>query len=351
MVEHDLAKVGVAGSTPVSRSILDRLSSSFFKYIKVFIFLNPLRNAVWRFASQTSPSACGSEKAKLLLIVFLCANLSADDTRLKSSYIVKSNIVTLKTLNLSDSNKTVMELKKGRSSWSVPTFKILAKLKELGYECKPPNSSMILFNLYRKKRFPKLEKVIKNRYEKLYPTLAVDSITIESTGVNTQNFVLKPECEVRLSRKLLRKNRGTFTVRCGKKRYYFRYRLSGYITLYKANHQIKKDKIIDPSSVNEERVEFGNYYASPVIGKIFGRYIARQNIASGKVLTRLNVEPMPAVLKNSRVKCFYKEGAVTIELDAIALQNGNIGDTITVKKSDGKVLRGEIVQRGSVELK
>ncbi len=395
MVEHDLAKVGVAGSTPVSRSILGRLSSSFFKYIKVFIFLNPLSNAVWRFTSQTSPSACGSEKAKqfaffsgpsgstpvsrsilnrlsssffkyvnvsiflnplkllffILSTLFSVSLLQAQDIKLKEIYIIDSSIVTLKDLNISNSKIGLLTLKAGRAKWSVPAFRVVAKLKDFGYSCKPPNSSMIIFKLKRKRSFPKLETFLKRRYKEFYPTLTVDSVTIEPTGSSAQNFSLKPECEVRLSQKVFRKKRGTFTVKCNDKRYYFRYSLKGTISVYKANHQIKKDKIIDSKSVRPDKIEFDSFYAPPVVGDIYGRYIARQNIASGKVVTSANAEPLPAVLKNSRVKCFYKEGTVVIEFDALALQNGNIGDTVTVKKSDGKVLKGDVVGKEKVEIK
>ncbi len=334
MVEHDLAKVGVAGSTPVSRSILNRLSSSFFKYINISIFLNPLRLLFF-----------------ILSTLFSVSLLQAQEIELKERYLIDSNIVTLKDLHISNSKRALLILKAGRVKWSVPAFRVVAKLKDLGYSCKPPNSSMIIFKLKRKRSFSKLETFLKRRYEEFYPTLAVDSVTIEPTGSSAQNFSLKPECEVRLSQKVFRKKRGTFTVKCNDKRYYFRYNLKGTISVYKANHQIKKDKIIDSKSVRPDKIEFDSFYAPPVVGDIYGRYIARQNIASGKVVTSANAEPLPAVLKNSRVKCFYKEGTVVIEFDALALQNGNVGDTVTVKKSDGKVLKGDVVGKEKVEIK
>ncbi|MCF6200656.1 MAG: flagellar basal body P-ring formation chaperone FlgA [Hydrogenimonas sp.] len=287
----------------------------------------------------------------LLLYIFVSSLNAAETIELKSRYKVESNLVTLKTLGISDSDTTVIKLRGDRSRWSIPAFKMAAKLKEIGYICKKPKSSMILFELMSQKSFPALEAILRKRYEEMYPTLKIESIKVEPTGSAMQNFTYKPTCSVRVPQKLLKKESGTFTVKCDKRRYYFRYYVDGYIKVYKANHQIKKDKIIAPNAVSVEHIPFKGFYTPPITGEVEGRYIAKLNIATDDVLTQANSRPLPAVLKMSRVKCIYKEGTVTIELDATALKSGDIGDIITLKRDDGKVLRGEVVERGLVELR
>jgi flagella basal body P-ring formation protein FlgA len=82
-----------------------------------------------------------------------------------------------------------------------------------------------------------------------------------------------------------------------------------------------------------------------------GRYVARQNIAVGKVVTAKMVAPVPDVRKNQRVRCLYRDGPVVVEFDATALKNGYIGDTITLKKGDGRTMKGVVTGKRSVEIR
>ncbi len=377
MVEHDLAKVGVAGSTPVSRSI-PRYFSAFFSKFTFPFFNHPLRStSAGTHIFKASVGACvqrlrfrpgrleavrlgfpgltcGAKKAKpILLILFpiiMLTSLYAQSVELKPSYTIDSPVVTLRTFGIPDSDATVLELPKNRHLWRVPAFRIKERLKELGYDTAHPPSSMITFKKRLKKSYPALRKILRSKYEAHYPTLKIESISVEPTGSRAAEFTLKPECSVRLPDSALRKSSGTFVVRCGRKRDYFRYDIEGTILVYKANHQIKKDKIIDSKSAGAEYTPFDKFYAPPITDIGNGSYIARQNIAAGRILTEANVEPLPAVLKGSRVRCFYKEEALQIEFDAEALQNGRIGDTVSVKKSGGKILKGRVVDHNRVEL-
>jgi flagella basal body P-ring formation protein FlgA len=63
------------------------------------------------------------------------------------------------------------------------------------------------------------------------------------------------------------------------------------------------------------------------------------------------VAPIPDVRKGERVHCLYREGPVEVEFDAIALKNGYVGDTVTLKKESGKTLRGVVTGKRSVEIR
>ncbi len=308
MVEHDLAKVGVAGSTPVSRSIC------------------------------------------IVFIVSLISFLNAQTIQLKSHYFIDSYNISLHTFGISKANTTIMKLPGERTLWRVPAFEIKERLKKIGYDCKTSNSTMITFELATKKSFPKLQNFIKEKYKDSYPTLRIEAVSLKPTG-RGKNEDLKPECSVRLPKNSLRKKSGTFVMKCEKNRYYFHYRVYGTILVYKANHQIKKDKIIDSNSVYTEYMPFERFYAPPLSNFTKGIYMAKLNIAADKILTSANTQPLPAVLKGSLVRCFYKVDSITIEFEARALQNGNVGDRIIVKKNSGKTLRGLVVGNGRVELK
>ncbi len=338
MVEHDLAKVGVAGSTPVSRSIF-RYILSHFSNIPLPNLHHPLRFAV-----------CRPLFLSALLVASFLTPLWAQSVTLRSSYTIDTHLVTLKTFGIDTPQKTILDLPKKRMVWKVPAFRIEAKLKALGFEVTPPPTSMITFKRAVSHDFPKLRKLLEERYRRRYPTLRIERVTIRPTSAEGLGFTFHSGCSLRLSDTALRKNRGTFVVHCGTRRNYFRYAIEGSILVYKANHQIKKDKIIDPKSTTAEYTVFKKFYAPPLT-EPGGGYIARQNIPAGRILTEANTDPLPAVLKGQRVRCLYGDGGVRIEFDATAMQSGGIGDEITVKKSGGKTLRGTVVGTERVEIK
>ncbi|WP_286337386.1 flagellar basal body P-ring formation chaperone FlgA [Hydrogenimonas cancrithermarum] len=209
---------------------------------------------------------------------------------------------------------------------------------------------MITFERHLGKSYPALQKIVEKRYLDAYPTLRIHSLIIKPTSMKIDDFTLSPSCDISLPKRALRKKKGTFVVKCGKSRHFFQYSLDGVIGVYKANHQIKKDKIIDSSDVTVTQVPFEKFYAPPVTHIGTGEMIARQHIPKGKVIIESMVAEVPAVFKHQRVRCFYKEGAVRIEFEGTAMQNGSIGETILIKKSDGKALRGKVIEKKTVEI-
>jgi flagella basal body P-ring formation protein FlgA len=209
---------------------------------------------------------------------------------------------------------------------------------------------VIQFKLQTPKEYPNLKKLLKQRYLQHYPTLTISNIEIKPTSTRANSFSYIPSCQLSLPQRALRKNQGSFVLKCGKMRHFFQYRINGTIGVYKANHQIKKDRIITLKDVKPAIIPFETFYALPITQTKIGEVIARQHIPKGKVITEMMVTAIPAVFKHHPVRCFYNDGAVHIEFEGKALQNGFIGETILIKKSDGKALRGRVVDKNMVEI-
>ncbi len=146
-------------------------------------------------------------------------------------------------------------------------------------------------------------------------------------------------------------NKGTFMVRCKKRRFFFKYEVDGRIGIYKAIHQIKKDKIIHLSDLSAATVPFGRYYAEPVTSIRDGAMMARQNIAKGKTLLRTMVAAPYAIRRHDAVRCIFEDGPVTLEFDGTALQNGAIGEEILIRNPNGGTLRGTIMKNKTVKIR
>jgi len=150
---------------------------------------------------------------------------------------------------------------------------------------------------------------------------------------------------------MLKRNRGTFVVKCNKRKLFFKFYIDATIDVYKANLKIKKDRIIDQTTVRKETIVFKNIYSFPVHNLKDKEIMARQNIAQDKIITSSMVVPVPAVKREETVTCFLQDGAVYIEFSATALQNGYIGDEIVLKREDGRTIRGVVVKKNLVEIK
>ncbi len=245
----------------------------------------------------------------------------------------------------------LLTLPDNRSRWEVPAFKIKELLEQKGHSVVLPRSGMITFQRTHTENYPKLRQHIKRAYMEHYPSIHIHTITIKPTAASAKRFAYSPHCTLKLTKSNLRRKRGTFITICGKKRHFFQYDINASITLYKANHQIKKDKIIDSKSVRRETVPFEKMNDTPLFDMTKSGLIARQNIAEGRIITEKMVLPLPDVRKNERVLCIYHDGPVTIEFEATALQNGYIGDNITLKKSNGVSMRGVVVGQKTVEIR
>jgi flagella basal body P-ring formation protein FlgA len=69
-----------------------------------------------------------------------------------------------------------------------------------------------------------------------------------------------------------------------------------------------------------------------------------------QLLTLRNIETIPLVLKNTPVTVELQNGAVIIEFEATATQEGLLYDIITIQKNDGKRAKAKVIGENRVEL-
>ncbi|NPA29138.1 MAG: flagellar basal body P-ring formation protein FlgA [Epsilonproteobacteria bacterium] len=195
-----------------------------------------------------------------------------------------------------------------------------------------------------------IRQKLRTSYLQRYPSLHIDTIILQAPP-HSDSFKKNDTCQIRLNPRNLRNNHGSVILQCGHRTRFYRYRIKGKIGVYKAIHQIKKDRIITPNDTTAATVPFKRFGAPPLLFDEAKRYLAHCNIAKGRVLTARIAGPVPGVVKHERIRCVYRDGAVTVEFDATALQSGKKGDMITLRRDDGKTLRGVVVGKNEVEIR
>jgi flagella basal body P-ring formation protein FlgA len=120
-----------------------------------------------------------------------------------------------------------------------------------------------------------------------------------------------------------------------------------------ANDNISKDNTLNSASFNLEKKDITNNYAL-IIGadKDLSDYVAIRAIKPGEVLDRRCAMLKPDVFKNSIVSAIFDAGGINIAMEATALQNGVIGDSIRVHSEKyKKFYTGEIIGQNKVLVK
>ncbi len=117
-----------------------------------------------------------------------------------------------------------------------------------------------------------------------------------------------------------------------------------------AVRDIPRGALIHPEDITYQKKRITNASQLRSMPQSIVGSVARSPIHSGAVIKPYMVTPDYAVKKHKNVKILYQKGAIRIELLGLALDNGNIGDTVRVKNlSSNKVLQCKVLQSGVVQ--
>ena len=116
-----------------------------------------------------------------------------------------------------------------------------------------------------------------------------------------------------------------------------------------ANNPIKRFDSLEPSEFTSKIVD-----VSKVIGKliiqpsILKNYRSKIEMKAGTILTSEIIEKTPIIKIGDHVKANYFSGNVAITLNAIARQDGVVGETITIMTDNSKQFRAKVVNSKQV---
>lgn len=124
-------------------------------------------------------------------------------------------------------------------------------------------------------------------------------------------------------------------------------------SVWVATESIVKDNALNPLNFTCEQKDVTRTYALVISAdKDISDYVAVRPIRAGEIIDRRCVMPKPDVFKNSVVSAIFDAGGINIALDAVATQNGVIGDSIRVHSNKYKKdYTGKIIGQNKVLVK
>ncbi len=312
MVEHNLAKVGVASSNLVSRSIF------FLFFLPLFLHAKTV---------QLQPEYC------------------VDGEQLLLSHIV------------SEMPKTPLMRLPNTSSFQVPFLRLEALLKEHNITSEDTSSGGII-TLRRhcgvSHEFGALEQAVREAFEEMYAGIAIEQIVLAPQSVLPADFKDYSLMSVRLGN--VRSASGTFSVvfsdaRGLRRNFYFRFHITATLSGFKAKHNLPNGKILTLGDIEPVQFVLETLPSPPLQEMKPDTLVARQHIREGTLLLERQFDQRLLVTRRSAVEALMEDGGLVVSVRAQALEGGNEGDMIRIRTNEGRLFKAKILSKNRVIIK
>ena len=307
MVEHDLAKVGVASSNLVSRSILFLLLLTTFSFAKTITLL---------------PHYCIDEHLQL----------NADFFGAKEKF-------------------TILTIPKTRTKYTVPSLHVKSEFEKHNYSVIEPQSGVITFerfcNLAGKQT--QIAKAVLKVFKQQYPCIDANLPQIKALSPLPYDFKSYSLLKVELKNSSLRRKKSSFkaifkTV-TSEKQIYFDFYIDAKVDVFKAKHKLYNDKILSKNDYDKASIKLDRLPSRVITCKMPSNLMTKNYISANSILTMNKFEYKKDVLRGSKIVVYIRDGMLVIESEAKVLQDGNIGDIIKIKSSSGKLFRAKLISK------
>jgi len=247
-----------------------------------------------------------------------------------------------------EKNFEVLRIPDAKTSYRV-NAQIIAKTFELG-GC-PIEIKKVRFINFTKQAgtdYHVLKEQITLFFKHHYPTIEIQEIHIipraDSNSLPEQSKVVFEDGS-------FKNKKGTFYVvdRHGIRRY-FDFSIDATLNLLHTNKKVARREAISIQNTLLQSLPFEGFKGKPLGTLPETPYRFRSSLKENTLILDRHIEPLPMVLRGSRVSAIVQNGSVIVEFIARATQEGGLYDIITVEKADGKRMRAKIIGENRVEL-
>jgi flagella basal body P-ring formation protein FlgA len=199
-----------------------------------------------------------------------------------------------------------------------------------------------------------LREAIKAEYAKEYQTITFVDIKIVETSKEDSNTLILKGLDIQ--KQNLQRNSGIVLAifedeKRIQKKTFIRYEIEALVEVTKAKYNLPKDKIIVIDDVAFENIQFKHFYSKPVTKQEISALLTKRFIPSGTLLTQKDVGKAPLIKKGTTVSATMTQDALEIELEAVAMEDGNANETINIRTKNGKIMRALVDKDGKVVIK
>jgi flagella basal body P-ring formation protein FlgA len=287
-------------------------------------------------------------KIVFFLPFFAASYLNAANL-LKEIYYVDTHDINLSTIVLDSKEDTkLFDIPINKHSLRLKARYVKKRLNELGYKDYEVSSSYINFKMRSPIDMSDVKKAVIEFYEKNY-----EIIDIKDVQIQPRNYIetLPNDYSIHLQSRNYLDNNGIVSIKTLKNRkIFFDYVINANLPIYITKDKIKKDTPISAINVIKKSIILDKLRAKPIQDATSGSYQSKYNIAKDKVLTDKNLETLSIIKRGSNVNVAFKNNGINISFSAQAMQEGKMGDIITVQNKQKKRFRVKVIGKNKTEM-
>ncbi|WP_297440558.1 flagellar basal body P-ring formation chaperone FlgA [Sulfurimonas sp.] len=237
-----------------------------------------------------------------------------------------------------------------RHSKRIKATQLIEKLKHLGYpNIQIRHTRFVQFNKKSHINTLKIHKSLQNYYKSKYKNILIRKVEIAPIHY-LEN--MPKEYTVHFNKRAFLSNKGVLYIKTQKhKKIFFKYELNAVMPVYQARMGIKKDTPLSVVNTKKNSIMLDKFRAMPLQEIKSNLFQARHNIQADKVITKRDITGLNLVTRGSTVNVFLDSGNISISFSAKAVQNGKLGDTISVVQSNGKKMKAVVIGKNSAEVR
>ena len=307
MVEHDLAKVGVASSNLVSRSIL-------------------------------------------ALLLFI-STLFSQPLYIEKTYCIEENTLKASFFGYQSSDDPIIiQIPKERVSYTVPTSTLRAAFNDHNITVIDSSDGVVIFkrNCMLMGKLDAITEFFLKKFQDGAPFVMIeDKPRISLKTSLPSDFKRYTLVDVRISDGMLKRSNGSFlaifNVGDREKKLYFAYEMNAKVLVFKAKHNLLNGKILTNDDYESVWESLDNLPPRVIVNELAQNAMIRNSVKEGQLLTDFNIDIKKAVSKQATIRAILKEEGLVIEVKATLLEDGDVGDVVKIKTEQGKILNAKIV--------
>lgn|GEM_PF-4752375 len=191
-------------------------------------------------------------------------------------------------------------------------------------------------------------------YSAEYPSIVIKNLSITPAS-NT--VIREPKLlRVDLSQNAIKQSQGMFSALFADKdnneyKVYFRYRLLADVEVARAARDIPRDKKIDNDDIEFVLIPFERMVRKSVLKDEVSGTSAKRLIKVGSVITQSDLIKTPIVMRNSTIVANIIEGELELEFEAVAMEDGSMGQVINIKNKNGRAYKAVVTGPSKVSVK
>ncbi|HZF70193.1 flagellar basal body P-ring formation chaperone FlgA [Sulfuricurvum sp.] len=284
---------------------------------------------------------------RLLILLLFCLRLSAYE--LSENYEFSDYTVYSDELVPNIPKKfEILQIPADKNQYRIDA-QIIAKTFELnGFELNISKTRYINFTRHSPIDFTPIKQQLAQMLTEFYPAIHIQEIIITPRGYLAK---LGKNVHGEFDKRFYQNATGTFYVLDNEGlRHYLDYTVNATLGVLHTNQKVSRKESLNGFNTLLKTIPFQSFKDKPLTALPAHPSRFRSNLKPMQLLTLRNIEEIPLVLKNTPVTVELQNGAVVIEFEATATQEGLLYDIITIQKNDGKRAKAKVIGENRVEL-